>query len=309
MRKQQFPALTPVQNRRLNSVVNILDKTGEIEDAAFLHSILCQTFLPYRNPGQGIREYQKKDGNAVLLLKAGELFDPKKEEFKKFDLPYGPKARLMLAYINTVAIKTQNPTVEVANSLTGFVRRLGLDTGGRTIKAVKEQINRLAVSTIRVGWTVDGDIGKMKKLDIISEMETWLTKDESQRVMWPGTLTLDKDFYESLMEHAIPLDERALGSLANNALALDIYVWLSQRLHRINPQKPVNIGWEALEEQFSGGYSNTRKFRQNFRKTLKENVLPIYPKAKVDASSASSLVIHNSPAPILPERRFYLPNQ
>ncbi|MEL7121666.1 MAG: replication protein RepA [Bacteroidota bacterium] len=39
------------------------------------------------------------------------------------------------------------------------------------------------------------------------------------------------------MNHAIPLDERALAALSHTAMELDIYVWLVQRLR--NGQKSL----------------------------------------------------------------------
>ncbi len=297
--------MTPVRARRYNGLVSILQKSGEIEDAAFLHSILCQTFLPYKDPGE-VREYLKVQGNAHLLLKAGELFNARAKTFQQVGLPYGAKARLVLAYINTVAIRTQSPVIPVEDSLTAFVKKLGLDAGGKTIASVKEQINRLAGSTIRIGYATGEESGVTAKLDIIDSLELWLTKEENQRVMWPGTIKLSEKFHNSLMEHAIPLDERVLAALANNSMALDIYVWLAQRLHRVSANKPQVITWKALEEQFGGGYSRTRKFRQNFKERL-QLVLKFYHDAKIEETERG-LKLKHSPPPIQPERKIFLPS-
>lgn len=296
--------MTPVRAKRYSGLVSILEKSGEIEDAAFLHSVLCQTFLPYKDPGDDVREYTKTQGNAVLLLKAGELFNPRTKTFDRVALPYGTKARLVLAYINTIAIRTQSPVIPVEDSLTAFVKKLGLDSGGKTIISVKEQINRLAGSTIRIGYATNQDTGLTGKLDIIESMELWLAKNDKQRVMWPGTIKLSENFHNSLMEHAIPLDERVLAALANNAMALDIYVWLAQRLHRVSVTKPQVITWKALEEQFGGVYSSPRKFRQNFRERL-QLVLKFYHDAKLEETDRG-LKLKNSPPPISPEKKTFL---
>lgn len=290
-------SLTPVQNKRVNNLIQILEKPGEIEDAAFLHSILCQTFLPYKNPGDDVREYEKQQGKAVLLLKAGEVFNPKTKKFNRVGLPYGSKARLVLAYVNTWAIKTQNPIVPVEESLTSFVRKLGLDTGGKTINSVKEQLSRLAGSTIRIGYATSDDQARTAKLDIIDDMEMWLGKKSNQRVLWPGVIKLSEKFHNSLMEHAIPLDERVLGALANNAMALDIYVWLAQRLHRVKLEKPQSITWVALQNQFGSNYNNPRKFRQNFRDRLKL-VCKFYKDARIEDIGNRGLLLKNSPPPV-----------
>jgi hypothetical protein len=69
-------------------------------------------------------------------------------------------------------------------------------------------------------------------------------------VLWPTTLRLSLDYYESLTRYAVPLDERAVAALAHSAMALDMYCWMAQRLHRIPPGKPQFVPWTALQEQF-----------------------------------------------------------
>ena len=73
----------------------------------------------------------------------------------------------------------------------------------------------------------------------------WFEKDESQRVLWPSTLRLSLDYYESLTRFAVPLDERAIAALAHSAMALDIYCWLAQRLHRIPEGKSQLVPWTS----------------------------------------------------------------
>ena len=38
-------------------------------------------------------------------------------------------------------------------------------------------------------------------------------------------------------------------------MGLDIYTWLAQRLHRVNPSKPQFIPWPRLHEQFGQNYA------------------------------------------------------
>jgi hypothetical protein len=74
----------------------------------------------------------------------------------------------------------------------------------------------------------------------------------------------------SLQRHAVPLDPRAIATLAGSALALDVYVWLAQRLHRIDRGKPQTVTWESLKAQFGPDYDRARKFREKFRKAFSD---------------------------------------
>ena len=52
-------------------------------------------------------------------------------------------------------------------------------------------------------------------------------------------------FFESLMKHAVPLNLAAVARLSHNAMALDGYTWLANRLHRVDPNKPAFVPWVA----------------------------------------------------------------
>jgi hypothetical protein len=78
---------------------------------------------------------------------------------------------------------------------------------------------------------------------------------------------------------------------------LDVYVWLAQRLHRIDRGKSQTITWPALKAQFGPDYDRARKFREKFVLALK-TVLTVYPSARIEMVDAG-LVLWNSPPPVL----------
>ena len=65
---------------------------------------------------------------------------------------------------------------------------------------------------------------------------------------------LSPRYFDTLRKHAVPLDERAIGALANSPMALDVYAWLAQRLCRIRPRREQFVSWAALRDQFGLGY-------------------------------------------------------
>jgi hypothetical protein len=92
----------------------------------FLHSIQCQCGLPYKNPGDEVREWDRKQGHASLRIEAGSAIDPRTGEFVKLGLPYGEKPRLILIHLASEAVRTGSPVVDVEGSMTAFARSLGL---------------------------------------------------------------------------------------------------------------------------------------------------------------------------------------
>jgi hypothetical protein len=282
--------IKPKAKRLIDAHTEIIDSPAD--DIAFLHSILCQTGLPYRPTDK--RVWIRDQGIASLLIEAGHARHPDTGKWVELGLPHGERPRLILIYLSTEAVRTSSPTIEVSGSLTAFARSLGIDTNGPSIRKFKDQLSRLAASTVRLGVVSDGRAMQINT-QIVSGIDLWMPKDANQRVLWPSTVTLSADYFASLQRHAVPLDPRAIATLAGSALALDVYVWLAQRLHRIEG-KPQTITWAALKAQFGVGYAELRQFRAKFVPVLREVQL-VYPAARLDVTDAG-LVLHNSRPPI-----------
>ena len=111
-------------------------------------------------------------------------------------------------------------------------------------------------------------------------------------------MVLSEDYYRSLIESAVPLDNRALMALKGSALALDVYAWLAHRLHRIEGRGVV-LHWKSLREQFAQEYAGKdpdKNFKKEFMPALRK-VLAVYPQAKVKTVTGGVLLI-GSPPPI-----------
>lgn len=262
----------------------------------YQHTVLCQTCLPYRDPGDEIRLWSRRNGYVKLELQAGRAYDGRVDNFVDVGLPFGPKPRLVLYHLNAEALRTQSPVLELEDSLTAFVKRtLGLDAGGRNIRTVKDQLSRLSASDFRIGTSKD-DRSLTIKGTIVEGFELWTPRDAKQRMLWPSTIQFSPRYFESLMKHAVPLNETAIARLSHSAMALDIYTWLAQRLHRVEEGKIVLVPWVSLWEQFGNGYAQIRQFRWIFTRTLKQ-VKVVYPEAKFQLSP-KGMHIQNSLPPV-----------
>ena len=70
------------------------------EAILYQHSVLCQTCLPFRDPGDDVRKWERANGLVNLLLAAGQAFHPDTRRFIDVGLPFGPKPRLVLYHLN-----------------------------------------------------------------------------------------------------------------------------------------------------------------------------------------------------------------
>lgn len=287
---------TPVKNRIQQTALDLIIHPATIKDAIFQHSVLCQTFLPYRNPGDDVNSWEQMQGNVSLAIQTTKAFNPSTGKLEVVGLPYGTKARLILAHINSQAIKTGKKTLHIEESMSAFIKSLGLNVDGRTIPEVKEQLRRLTTSLISLGYT-DGERSMQVNFQIVKAFDAHFPKEDNKRVVWNSNIELTDDYFNSLINHAIPLDERALGALSNNAMALDIYAWLAQRLHRVQHGTPQFVSWQNLKDQFGTGYKEMKKFKEVFRKTL-FTVRLQYQSAKIEEDTNKGFWLYCSPTPI-----------
>ena len=269
--------------RQIEASVAIRERPPMPSELAFHHTYFCQTALPHHRP-EG-RNWYRINGRVYLNIQATGGAHPETGEWIEFPLPFGPAARLILIHLDTEAIRTDSPAIDLGGSMTAFVKKIqgGRNPNGPELRVFKEQARSLATAIFIMGEISGPNVPipttKQAAVPIVSGLELWYPKDAAQRVLWPSYVHLSPNYFASLQKHAVPLDFRAVGALAHNALALDIYKWLAQRLWRIRPNTWDQITWKNLQEQFGLNYSQIRFFRRTFLRTLPQ-VLAQYPTAE-----------------------------
>jgi hypothetical protein len=270
------------------------------EALAFQHSLFCQTGLPYRNPGPEVREWERVNGAASLIVSAGKAFDPANRRWVQLGLPFGIKPRLILIHLNSEAIRTASPVVEVGSSVTAFATRLlKRPPIGPDIRLIKQQLAALAAASIRLGFAASNERARTISTQIVEQFDIWLPKDERQRVLWPKELVLSPSYFASLKDRAVPLNERAVAALATSCMALDVYCWLAQRLYRVSPERPMLVPWPAIKLQFGWHYDRMDHFKARMRQVLAE-VRTQYPDARFNLDHRGMWLRESRP-PIAPK--------
>lgn len=272
------PGATPeavAEQRRLQWSLEILGK--EPEDISYLHAGLCLLTLPRARPANEFRPWDRVNGRLGLSIVPGYL--PTEKGSVEVGVPYGARARLILLYLMTNAVRSRSRVVPLGPSMSSWLRALGLAvTGGErgTIRAVREQALRLSRCMITLRFSDEDGSVAIKDRRIMEGLTLWAT-DEGQS--FPTEVELDRTFFEHLCEHAVPLDERAIGYLKGSALGLDLYAWLTHRLPRL--RAPLRLNWHQLQCQFGVEDGSPRKLGQLIRHML-HDVLAVYPEARVD---------------------------
>ena len=286
--------LRPVDRKRLDHLQERTENLLTSENIGYVHTILAQCFLPYRDPETNL--WQRKNGKYSILLTAGALIDPNAGPIP-LGLPFGAKPRLFQSYVCTKAIKHQSRVIPVERSMTAMIHELGFDVrGGKrgSINSFKEQINRFA--RCRFDIVIMDDVASTQtyiKAEPIESFKVWFAQDPYQHSFWPSEIVLTDQFYQSLKEHAIPYDFRALRSIQNKPRSLDIYLWMTQRLYRIPVNKPLIMRWKDLHEMF-GGELPLKHFKVKFPKDLVAARVA-YPDARVEEHKEGFLFRNSAP--------------
>lgn len=268
-----------------NALAIEAEEAKEAGALGFMARAMVQATLPHRK--QAGNEFERTNGAFTMNIMAPS----------KIGLPYGTIPRLLLAWITTEAVKTKSRELVLGDSLSEFMRQLGLvPTGGRwgSITRLKDQSGRLFASSITCMIDTKERLS-VKNLKVVDSANLWWQPaDPAQKTLWQSTVSLDREFYQEIIDRPVPIDMRALKAIKQSPMALDIYVWATYRMSYL--KRDTEIPWGALQMQFGADYPQTgqgqRDFKKKFLKHLKK-VSTIYTDARLSEGN-TGLILHPS---------------
>jgi Plasmid encoded RepA protein len=244
-------------------------------------------------PITGAGETWRKAGHKVsLLVEPGTMLVKGREI--RYGVPYGARARVILLFLQTQAVKTRSREIQLGRSMYDWMERMCVSVGGETARALKEQAARISACSLKFFWENGTDEGWAAGRIVASGLR-FNAKASAQGRLWDDCVLLDEAFYKALEDHSVPLQEAAIRELHDRSMSLDLYVWLAWRLHVLS--KPVSVSWPALYGQFGAGYSKISHFKPRFTEALAAAVAA-YPQCKVAVDAESGLTLHPSPPPV-----------
>ena len=141
--------MVPVSQRRL------IDVAAEVmaEDAQSLgitYSGWCMTALPHKRLPDD-QPWSRSGYRCTLLVEPGRLQIGRGRPVL-FGVPYGARARLILLYLQTEAVRRESREVSLGRSMRDWMTRMGLSVGGETARGLRDQAHRIAASSIKFFW-------------------------------------------------------------------------------------------------------------------------------------------------------------
>jgi len=250
----------------------------------------CLTALPHKKLADD-EPWEKKGHRVTLLVEPGRLKHAGRT--KLYGVPYGARARMILLYLQTQAVRTGSREVALGRSMRDWMERMGLAVGGETAHALREQAARISACSLKFFWE-DSGVDGFERGAIVRSGLRFHAEDSAQGSLWEDRVVLDEVFYAALCDHPVPLLEAAIRQLRDRSMSLDIYVWLAWRCHQL--AKPTSISWPAVHAQFGTGFKAVRQFKPRFAEAL-EAALAAYPQARVDLDS-KAITLHPARPPI-----------
>lgn len=284
----------------------------EAEDAksagqlGFMARALVIATMPYKDPKTDA--FTRTNGDFKLRIVAGY----------EGGIPYGIYPRALMAWVSTEAVRKQDPVIELGDSLNYFLREvMGVQRGGGVrgnSTRVQEQLKRLFGSFITAQYqgTQEQRGFLLKNVMIAEELEIhsdepvgegelamWQPQAREEAGRWKSKVRLTNGFFTECVTNPVPFDLRVYKALRErkSPLAMDLYVWLTYRMHNLQ-KRSRPIRWEALQMQFGSGYpadeQGRRDFKKSFLKAL-EQVSYYYKEAKVIAGDTGLTLLPSRP--------------
>ena len=276
-REEALRRTLPEERHLVRIAANVL--MDEADDIGVTYSGFCQAALPHRCLPLD-QAWVRQNERFTLMIEPGRLVRPGTTETDFVGVPFGSRARLILLYLQSHALRSRSRQVELGTSMRHWLRRMEIPHGGKSIAEVRNQATRLSTCKLTFFYKSAAGGTGFSAERIVDDGVLFLDQghDEKQGSLFVESVRISESFFNALKAHPVPIWEPAIKHIQNNSLALDAYVWLAYRLHVL--QHPTLVRWAALHAQFGGGFKAVRQFKPSFTQNL-HLAVAVYPDARV----------------------------
>jgi hypothetical protein len=145
---KQAALLAETDRRAVEAAASYL--ADEDTGIGFLYSGWCQAALPHKRLADD-EEWQIRSDYVNMLVQPG-LRTSNFGRAEKVGVPYGSRARLIMLYVQSEALRTSSREVGLGRSMNQWLYRMGIPPGGNSIRSIRDQAERIS----RCSFTFDG---------------------------------------------------------------------------------------------------------------------------------------------------------
>ena len=261
MSKKKTGDVVPIRPGLARQIGRLVAARDADPELGFMARMMVLCSLPRRDPGK-TAQYERVNGPYTLIMSATA----------KYRLPYGTLPRLLMSWVCSEAVKTRSRELVLGKSLSDFMRKLGVDSGGGAQHSrLREQMKRLFNAHVRLGYEDNHGEASMSSSVADRTEFWWSAKRPDQPALWESKIHLSETFFNEIMSHPVPIDMNTLRALKSSSLGLDLYLWLVYRTFPL--RAPLQITWRQIYRQFGAdpAKASDKRTVQNFRaKALRE---------------------------------------
>ncbi len=262
--------------------------SDEENGIGFIYSGWAQAALPHKRLPDD-QPWQVRTDRVTLFVEPGRK-SSSDGDLKWVGVPYGSRARLILLYLQSEALRTGSREIELGISLRDWFRRMGIAPGGKSIADVREQAERITRCRLTFEVQQAGRSALVQQLIVDNALFT--DCEDSGGSLFLEKTRLSETFYEQLKRHPVPVEDAAIRGINRHSMALDLYCWLAYRLHSLN--RPTPISWRGLHAQFGTAVRRIDHFRETFSEQL-ALAMAVYPAAKVSVTATGLILLPSAP--------------
>src|SRR3712207_2387940 len=190
---------------------------SEDVEVGFLYSGWAQATLPHKRLPDDT-PWQVTTERVTLIVQPGLRAVPGGEPVS-VGVPYGSRARLILLYLQSEALRTNSREIELGRSLHAWLRRLEIPIGGKSMRDVRDQAERL--SRCRMTFTIrQGSRTGLVNQNLL-DTSMFVEDDNSQGCLFIETATLSELFFQQLKKHPVPIEETAVQQIDRKSTRLN----------------------------------------------------------------------------------------
>ena len=279
---------------QLDQVTQLVAAREADPEIGFMARLLALCSLPRTDPKYRL-QYKRANGPYTLYMVAGG----------GNKLPYGTLPRLLLAWVCTEAVRTQSPELILGDSLSEFMRKVGIySTSGDKHTRLRNQMRRLFGCTVSLLYEdARGEATMNAPIARLTEF-WWSERQPDARSLWESKIELGEDFFNEIIRCPIPIDLNTLRAMKRSPLGLDLYLWLTYRTFGLKRQ--LRLTWPVLYRQFgvdparANDKFTVRDFREDCLRELKK-IKKAWPNLHY-STAKGALILSPSPPVIAPSQ-------
>jgi hypothetical protein len=269
------PVVVPEKRAKVIPIKRVqMPKTG------FAAKEMVLLNLPHSDPKAHV--WTRENGHLTLLIQGGYRKKTKREP-EYMGIPYGTKARLILFWLMSEAMRTKSKKIYLGDSYNAFLAAIGIekDRGGKESgrEAVTKQLHRILHASFMVQCNYGDDEKTMEAgtpVRFTGKYELWMGKKDPNRMeLFSSFVELSQEFFDSLKKAPVPLDWEIIVKIGSgrkaSSLSLDLYAWLSYESAKAQHKgKGRFVPWAALKAQMGATYKRSDNFVIAVKKAIAE---------------------------------------